>query len=527
MPSSSSTRATWTGWSTTEPDGQIELWHTGYLDVPAAEGQQFAELSANEPGELYQERATVPGTPLTYVVSHRGRSGVDTMAINIGPPGGPPTLSRNVSTGNTDWQQVFGRYVVPAGQTVTRFGFAAVQNASGNPSIGNFLDGIVFSAARCSVTVTKRLAPASARGRFDLLVGDEVVAAGAGNGDTSAPVAVPLDTVRISEQAASGTDPDRYASAIRCVDAATGASVAQAFGRETTVRFDRPRDVACVVANVVPPAILVEKVMAPDDAGRFDLRVNGRVVAEDAGDHTIAGPVRVASRRVTVSERAVPGTDQDDYDAAIECRSRAGSGPVVAAARAPSVTFDTPPRSVVRCVLLNLAKRQPSPPSPPSPSPPAQPPVSPAAAKGELDLVLRTRALAPVIAPGGRARFRIRVTNRGPLPATHVRIVPHLRQAARARAPSGSRSREAVVNAPRRRAAACATPKRSPPARMPRSRSRSTARATSRAPLRLVAAAHAVEPETVVMNNLDRARVRIVRLAACPAAAARPRAAAC
>ena len=37
------------GWSTTEPDGQIELWHTGYLDVPAAEGQQFAELSANEP----------------------------------------------------------------------------------------------------------------------------------------------------------------------------------------------------------------------------------------------------------------------------------------------------------------------------------------------------------------------------------------------------------------------------------------------------------------------------------------------
>ena len=243
---------------------QIELWHTGYLDVPAAEGQQFAELSANEPGELYQERATVPGTPLTYVVSHRGRSGVDTMAINIGPPGGPPTLSRNVSTGNTDWQQVFGRYVVPAGQTVTRFGFAAVQNASGNPSIGNFLDGIVFSAARCSVTVTKRLAPASARGRFDLLVGDEVVAAGAGNGDTSGPVAVPLDTVRISEQAASGTDPDRYASAIRCVDAATGASVAQAFGRETTVRFDRPRDVACVVANVVPPAILVEKVMAPD-----------------------------------------------------------------------------------------------------------------------------------------------------------------------------------------------------------------------------------------------------------------------
>ena len=420
------------GWSTTEPDGQIELWHTGYLDVPAAEGQQFAELSANEPGELYQERATVPGTPLTYVVSHRGRSGVDTMAINIGPPGGPPTLSRNVSTGNTDWQQVFGRYVVPAGQTLTRFGFAAVQNASGNPSIGNFLDGIVFSAARCSITVTKRLAPASARGRFDLLVGDEVVAAGAGNGGTSAPVAVPLDTVRISEQAASGTDPDRYASAIRCVDAATGASVAQAFGRETTVRFDRPRDVACVVANVVPPAILVEKVMAPEDAGRFDLRVNGRVVAENAGDHTIAGPVRVASRRVTVSERAVPGTGQDDYDTAIECRSRAGSGPVVATARAPSVTFDTPPRSVVRCVLLNLAKRQPSPPSPPSPSPPAQPPVSPAAAKGELDLVAAD--------PRARAGHRPRRARPLPHPGDEPRSAPGHAPAHRPVPPAGRRA---------------------------------------------------------------------------------------
>ena len=199
----------------------------------------------------------------------------------------------------------------------------------------------------------------------------------------------------------------------------------------------------------------------------------------------------------------------------------------MAAARAPRVTFDTPPRSVVRCVLLNLAKRQPSPPSPPSPSPPAQPPVSPAAAKGELDLVLRTPALEPVIVPGGRARFRIRVTNRGPLPATHVRIVPYLRQAA-------ARPRALRLSIPGGRGECAATPGGGlchaevlAPGAHATIEVEATARAASRAPLRLVAAAHPAEPETVVTNNIDRARVRIARLAACPSAAARPRAAAC
>jgi hypothetical protein len=52
------------GWSTTEPDGRIELWQSGYKGVPAAAGEQFAELAANEPGELYQDLPTVPGTLL-------------------------------------------------------------------------------------------------------------------------------------------------------------------------------------------------------------------------------------------------------------------------------------------------------------------------------------------------------------------------------------------------------------------------------------------------------------------------------
>ena len=101
-----------TGWHTTEPDGGIEIWQTGYLGVPAAAGEQFAELSANQRGELYQDRATTPGSRLSYAVSHRGRSGIDTMQIRIGPPGGPPNLTRIVSTGDASWRSVFGAYTV-------------------------------------------------------------------------------------------------------------------------------------------------------------------------------------------------------------------------------------------------------------------------------------------------------------------------------------------------------------------------------------------------------------------------------
>ena len=101
----------------------------------------------------------MPGTLLGYAVSHRGRDGVDTMQIQIGPPGAAPNFTRDVSTGNTAWQQVLGTYQVPSGQTQTRFGFAALSSASSLISVGNFLDGVAFGAARCSVTLSKRAGP--------------------------------------------------------------------------------------------------------------------------------------------------------------------------------------------------------------------------------------------------------------------------------------------------------------------------------------------------------------------------------
>lgn len=301
------------GWSTTASDGEIEIWQSGFQGVPAAEGEQFAELAANEPSRLFQDLPTTPGRTLFYRLFHRGRKGVDTMEVDIGAPGRLPDATRQISTPNTVWQQVVGRYTVPPGQTTTRFGFRAVANASGNPTEGNFIDGVVIAEADCA-------------------------------------------------------------------------------------------------------AVVLQKALVPKtDGGRFDLLVDGAPVREAAGDGAVAGPVVVRAGPVTVAERGAGATQDSDYVSAIRCRSGGGEGPVVASTVGQQVSFSTDPSDVVTCVLLNvhrhriLALRHRR------------------RAHG-LDLLTTATAVRPRVRIGSTARFRVRVTNRGPLEATDLRIVPFLRR---------------------------------------------------------------------------------------------------
>lgn len=145
------------GWLTTASDHMIELWHSGFNGVPSAEGEQFAELNANEVSTLYQDLPTTPGTKLYWRLYHRGRQGQDTMALDIGAPGGV-VEQRTFTDGNTAWGYYTGTYTVPAGQTTTRFAFRSVSAAGGNRGVGNFLDGIFFGTAP-HVTLSKTAVP--------------------------------------------------------------------------------------------------------------------------------------------------------------------------------------------------------------------------------------------------------------------------------------------------------------------------------------------------------------------------------
>ncbi len=141
------------GWETTASDKKIEIWSTGYNGVDAPVGDQFAELNATQPSELFQTVETTPGQTLTWSLLHRARgagASGDTMSVNIGPAGEAPnatyTFTDRLSEG---WVRHTGEYTVPEGQVRTRFGFESGPTASGSRSIGNFLDDIYFSTTAC------------------------------------------------------------------------------------------------------------------------------------------------------------------------------------------------------------------------------------------------------------------------------------------------------------------------------------------------------------------------------------------
>lgn len=142
------------GWQTTASDEVIEFWPnaTGGGGIIAYSGDQYIELNANETSGVYQDYQTpMPGIEFTYSFAHAARnfssSGEDVVGVYAGPPGGTLTLLAQYSSEvNTGWSLKTGTYTVPAGQPETRFEFRAISTATGDPTVGNFLDAIQFTA---------------------------------------------------------------------------------------------------------------------------------------------------------------------------------------------------------------------------------------------------------------------------------------------------------------------------------------------------------------------------------------------
>jgi gliding motility-associated-like protein len=128
------------GWNTTASDNAIEIWSNNFLGVPAYTGNQFVELNANMQSALYQDMTTVPGTKLMWGFAHRGRSGLERVDFEVGPPNGPYEKIGTFSTNNSAWKYYSGVYEVPAGQTTTRFYYSSQDPGAS----GNLLDAIEF-----------------------------------------------------------------------------------------------------------------------------------------------------------------------------------------------------------------------------------------------------------------------------------------------------------------------------------------------------------------------------------------------
>lgn len=135
------------GWFTTATDGRIELWSDRFLGVPSFDGNQFAELNANQNSALYQNLCLTPGTVMAWSLRHRGRAGIDVMQVRIGADLASAMVEATMSDDNDSWGYYSGFYTVPAGQTNTAFIFEAVSTATGSLSVGNLIDDIQITIA--------------------------------------------------------------------------------------------------------------------------------------------------------------------------------------------------------------------------------------------------------------------------------------------------------------------------------------------------------------------------------------------
>ena len=141
------------------------------LHQDSTDGNTYAEMVASETGRtIYQDLKTIPGTLYKIRLKHASlcKDNVDKMQVVIN--GTPIEMTRVTANGKAgdkvgeksttiatkvtnenrwhhadQWETYEGYYVIPDGQTTTRFGFKAVNYL--DPTKGNLLDDVTFARA--------------------------------------------------------------------------------------------------------------------------------------------------------------------------------------------------------------------------------------------------------------------------------------------------------------------------------------------------------------------------------------------
>lgn len=166
-----------TGWSATSfawKSTQDKACQPGNVELNYApdDRNQFAELVADQAGTaIYQDVSTTPGAVYAWSIRHASYTArhVDSMQVMIGNTrqqsaqeatrttvnGHGDALGRvgtTIATKSTataadhpQWETYTGTYLVPEGQTVTRFTFKSVSSPTN--SDGNFLDDVTFQVS--------------------------------------------------------------------------------------------------------------------------------------------------------------------------------------------------------------------------------------------------------------------------------------------------------------------------------------------------------------------------------------------
>lgn len=165
------------GWTSTQKAGSNVQQKANAVELQyddSTADNVYAELCAYEAGTaIYQDIRTVPGTLYKVLLKHASLNStyLDKMQVMIGTPGHEQpvemtrtsvnghgdklnekstTIATKVTNGNNrhhadQWETYEGTYLIPDGQTTTRFTFKSID--SKQLDYGNVLDDIVFDKA--------------------------------------------------------------------------------------------------------------------------------------------------------------------------------------------------------------------------------------------------------------------------------------------------------------------------------------------------------------------------------------------
>lgn len=165
------------GWTSTQKAGSAVQQKANAVELQyddSTAGNVYAELCAHEAGTaIYQDIRTVPGTLYKVRLKHASLNStyLDKMQVMIGTPGHeqPVEMTRTSVNGHGDklnekstviatrvtngnnrhhtdqWETYEGTYLIPDGQTTTRFTFRSID--AKQLDRGNVLDDIVFDKA--------------------------------------------------------------------------------------------------------------------------------------------------------------------------------------------------------------------------------------------------------------------------------------------------------------------------------------------------------------------------------------------
>ena len=123
--------------------GTLELGLNGFLGFNTPDGEVFAELDGNNHNQII---SVTPGQLLDWEFTHRGRVGVDTISISLGPIGSPSVVA-TVSSPNTQWITHTGQYQVPGNVSEIQLTLTPVAASNGDIDSSHLLDDVKLCLA--------------------------------------------------------------------------------------------------------------------------------------------------------------------------------------------------------------------------------------------------------------------------------------------------------------------------------------------------------------------------------------------